>query len=157
MSKHLSNFFTTDDITGLCFIAHGDGTPTPSARNKGAVVPKHPATRYTMQEAMALKMQKACQPMPSDLHSVQWDELMKESVNVLYIMSVWMWVHCGSCALVMFGEVSWSVFFVEALENMKMFLFLSVVTCKQHGVAFVCVAESCLDICRFPFISKSAI
>jgi len=79
--NYLAKFFTADDITGIRFLSHSvGGEKLPSARNKGAAAANHPVAQYSVKEALAMKHHSACSAMPSDLHSVQWTELLKESV-----------------------------------------------------------------------------
>ena len=82
MDKNLSQHFTNEQIVGFRYIPHGhgeNGNALTSARTQGTSVRTHSVAHFTMKQAMDMQHHKACQLMPNDLHSVQWDALIKDS------------------------------------------------------------------------------
>eukprot|EP01084_Bolivina_argentea_P312427 540888_1 len=77
--ENLAKYFTNDDIPSIQYFEHAQGHKLQSAR-KASVGPKQPVTIYNANEALSIQNTKGAKVMPSDLHSVQWSEIQRESV-----------------------------------------------------------------------------
>ena len=73
----LNKYFGEQNLTSINFYQHGNKLSTARKESNGS---KSGIISYNFEKALAIRSNKGAKIMPNDLHSVQWNELQRESV-----------------------------------------------------------------------------